>query len=129
MAGLRQAAQRGQPIHGECGGYMVLGQALIDSDGVSHAMAGLLPTVNSMAQPRRHLGYRRARLLADTPWGQADQMFCGHEFHYAVEVDRQGPGLFHTGTAAGSEPQIAGCQAGPVTGSFLHLIAPRPGAE
>src|SRR6185437_10457239 len=40
--GLRQAAARSVPIHGECGGYMVLGQGLEDAEGRRHAMAGLL---------------------------------------------------------------------------------------
>ena len=29
-----------RPVHGECGGYMVLGTALTDADGISHEMAG-----------------------------------------------------------------------------------------
>src|SRR5262249_55435222 len=31
-----------RPVHGECGGYMVLGEALIDADGTRHEMVGLL---------------------------------------------------------------------------------------
>jgi cobyrinic acid a,c-diamide synthase len=30
-----------RPVHGECGGYMAMGTALIDKDGVRHEMAGL----------------------------------------------------------------------------------------
>ncbi len=36
---LRQTKAR---IYGECGGYMVLGDGLVDADGTRHAMAGLL---------------------------------------------------------------------------------------
>ena len=39
-------------VHGECGGYMVLGESLEDADGVRHAMTGL-------ARPRHEL--RRAQ--------------------------------------------------------------------
>ncbi|MCK5167254.1 MAG: cobyrinate a,c-diamide synthase, partial [Rhodospirillaceae bacterium] len=42
MQGLRDAATRGAVIYGECGGYMVLGRGMIDADGTTHAMAGLL---------------------------------------------------------------------------------------
>ena len=35
----RFAATR--PVHGECGGYMVLGAGLVDAGGVRHAMTGL----------------------------------------------------------------------------------------
>mgnify|MGYP002147922935 CR=1 FL=1 len=40
-AGLRAFAET-RPVHGECGGYMALGEALIDKDGTPHRMAGLL---------------------------------------------------------------------------------------
>ena len=41
LAGLRRFAET-RPVHGECGGYMVLGRTLIDADGTAHAMANLL---------------------------------------------------------------------------------------
>ena len=62
LAGLRRAAAGRKPIYGECGGYMVLGEALIDADGHSHPMAGLLPVVSSFAERRLSLGYRCATL-------------------------------------------------------------------
>ena len=40
--GLHVLAARSVPIHGECGGYMVLGQGIEDADGRRHSMAGLL---------------------------------------------------------------------------------------
>ena len=50
---------------------MVLGEALEDADGVSHRMAGLLGHATSFAKRKLHLGYRQARLLADSPLGQS----------------------------------------------------------
>ena len=73
MSGLRSAARNGVAIYGECGGYMTLGEALIDADGVRHAMAGLLPVVTSFAARKLHLGYRQGTLLADGPLGAAGQ--------------------------------------------------------
>ena len=52
-------------VHGECGGYMVLGEGLEDAQGARHAMAGLLGHATSFAKRKLHLGYRQARLLAD----------------------------------------------------------------
>ena len=63
--------RRDRPVHGECGGFMVLGRALEDADGVTHPMAGLLGHVTSFAKRRMNLGYRQARLLADAPIGRA----------------------------------------------------------
>ena len=70
----RFAATR--PVHGECGGYMVLGESLEDADGVSHRMLGLLGHATSFAHRKLHLGYRQARLLADSPLGKAGRRSC-----------------------------------------------------
>ncbi len=70
LGGLRAFAET-RPVHGECGGYMVLGRSLIDADGVPHAMAGLLSVETSFAKRKMTLGYRRAILEADAPLGAA----------------------------------------------------------
>ncbi len=110
LAGLRR--HRGT-VYGECGGYMVLGESLVDAAGAAHRMAGLLPLATSFAERRLQLGYREARLLADFPLGPAGARFRGHEFHYAT-ILREGPGeqLFDRG----------GLRRGNVAGSFIHLI-------
>ncbi|MGE5261359.1 MAG: cobyrinate a,c-diamide synthase, partial [Actinomycetota bacterium] len=80
--GIRRFAAT-RKVHGECGGYMVLGERLEDADGVRHAMTGLLGHATSFAQKKLHLGYREARLLADGPLGREGSIVRGHEFHYA----------------------------------------------
>src|SRR5262249_51200214 len=64
-AGLRGAAHAGAVIYGECGGYMVLGEALTDEERQTHRMAGLLPLATSFAERRLQLGYRGMALLQD----------------------------------------------------------------
>ena len=54
-------------VHGECGGYMVLGAGLVDADGTRHAMCGLLGLETSFAKRKMQLGYRRAVLKDDVP--------------------------------------------------------------
>jgi cobyrinic acid a,c-diamide synthase len=116
QTGLRRFAAS-KPVHGECGGYMVLGTALTAADGTAYPMAGLLGHATSFARRSLHLGYRRAVL----PGGAAIR---GHEFHYATVID---PG---TDTpyaamqdAAGTSLGPAGGRRGHVTGSFFHAIA------
>ena len=123
LKGVAAAAGRGAAVFGECGGYMVLGDGLIDGDGARHAMAGLLPLVTSFAEPKLHLGYRRAALAADGPLGAAGAAFRGHEFHYA-EVVEQGPGapLFTCSDARRHDLGPAGLARQRVMGSFVHLI-------
>jgi cobyrinic acid a,c-diamide synthase len=123
MNGLRSAAGRGASVFGECGGYMVLGAGLVDSDGESHAMTALLPLQTSFAPRRLHLGYRRVRLAADCALGPRGAVFRGHEFHYAViEDEGRGEPLFLCDDARGRQLGASGRRAGTVFGSFLHLI-------
>ena len=44
------------------------------ADGVTHAMAGLLPVETSYAKRKMHLGYRVARLVADGVWARPDNV-------------------------------------------------------
>ncbi|WP_327754576.1 cobyrinate a,c-diamide synthase (plasmid) [Sphingobium sp. SJ10-10] len=123
LSGLRRHAQD-RPVHGECGGYMVLGQALIDAQGQAHAMAGLLGLVTSFAERRLHLGYRRARLLAPMGGMPAGAMLNGHEFHYSTIVEQPDSPLARVTDAEGNAVASSGSHRGLVTGSFFHLIAP-----
>lgn len=124
MAGLARFAQT-RPVHGECGGHMVLGQGIEDASGTRHAMAGLLGHETSFARRKMHLGYREATLLTDSPVGAADSVIRGHEFHYASTVDPGGDApLAELRDAAGTSLGHAGGRRGHVTGSFFHVIAP-----
>jgi cobyrinic acid a,c-diamide synthase len=118
----RFAATR--PVHGECGGYMVLGEALEDAHGVRHAMTGLLGHTTSFAQRKLHLGYRAARLCASSPLGAAGSTIRGHEFHYAALISAgDDEGLAELADAEGRPLGTAGGRRGHVTGTFVHAIA------
>jgi cobyrinic acid a,c-diamide synthase len=123
MAGLRRAAADGKPVYGECGGYMVLGDGLVDADGRRHPMAGLLPLETSFAERHLHLGYRTAILLADAPLGTAGTCFRGHEFHYAT-ILREGAAdpLWSATDSCGGDLGRHGARRGSIFGSFIHLI-------
>ena len=122
LDGLRSFA-RTRPVHGECGGYMVLGETLIDKDGVAHAMAGLLGLVTSFATRRLHLGYRVAELLAPMPGHTKGQRLRGHEFHYSTIIAERDEPLARVSDAAGHGVAGSGSRRGNVTGTFFHLIA------
>ena len=125
LDGLRTFAAR-KPVHGECGGYMVLGTSLEDAEGVTHPMAGLLPVATSYKARRLHLGYRVATLLADGGLGPAGSRLVGHEFHYASELTAAPDALTALASVTDAEgvPQgLAGHRRGAVSGSFFHLIA------
>jgi cobyrinic acid a,c-diamide synthase len=111
-----------KPVHGECGGYMVLGDGLIDAEGSRHAMLGLLRLETSFAARKLHLGYRRAELRCDCVLGRHGQAAAGHEFHYAAIVREDGEQLFCITDASGKSIPGGGLRDGAVTGSFFHLI-------
>jgi cobyrinic acid a,c-diamide synthase len=123
MEGLRRFAAT-RPVHGECGGYMVLGRALTAADGRPHPMAGLLPVTTSFAKRKLALGYRTARLLDDHPLGRAGTILRGHEFHYATGIEDSGNAPFADMTDAyGGDWRPAGSRLGNASGTFFHIIA------
>ena len=123
QAALRRCAERGAVIYGECGGYMVLGERLVDGEGESHRMAGLLPVATSFESPRLNLGYREVALVGDNVFGCKGSRFRGHEFHFA-SVLSQAPAkaLFRTFNAEMEPLGDTGLQVGNVMGSFVHLM-------
>jgi cobyrinic acid a,c-diamide synthase len=61
-----------KPVLAECGGAMILGKELVDSNGKCWAMANVLPYVSVMQTKLASLGYRAEK-----------SGLRGHEFHYS----------------------------------------------
>ncbi|MDQ2088344.1 cobyrinate a,c-diamide synthase [Marimonas arenosa] len=115
---MRKAAQSSD-IYGECGGYMVLGDSLIEAGGQRHEMLGLLPLKTSFETRRLHLGYRNLTALN----GPFSGRFAGHEFHYATTVSEgDAAPLFAATDAEGAALPEMGLVRDRVAGSFAHLI-------
>lgn len=110
---LRNAAKDVE-IYGECGGYMMLGETIIDAEGQAHKMAGLLQLETSFANRKLHLGYRNLR--------NQSGRYKGHEFHYASTLRAVGPPLFEASDAEGKALAPMGLVQGNVSGSFAHII-------
>jgi cobyrinic acid a,c-diamide synthase len=110
-------------VYGECGGYMVLGDAIIDAKGGAHAMAGLLPLTTSFASRKLHLGYRQLKPLS-SPWIKP---LRGHEFHYSsVENEGKADRLFKASNAMGDDLGNIGLRIRNVMGSYAHIICEAP---
>ena len=119
MQSLRNISEH-TDVYGECGGYMTLGETLVDADGVSHAMAGLLSLGTSFAARKLHLGYRDVSATG----GRFQGAWKAHEFHYATTLHADGTPLFTASDATGTRLADMGLRQGRVSGSFAHLIAP-----
>lgn len=83
LADIRLFAARGGRIIAECGGMMVLGEAIVDETGRPWPMAGVLPVRTSMQEKKLHLGYRTLTMNG--------QPLRGHEFHYSQFVNAPDP--------------------------------------
>jgi len=116
--GLKDAADRGALIYGECGGYMVLGEGIVDTDGEQHAMVGLLKLETSFEKRKLQLGYRQIKA---SQFVLGDQ-FRGHEFHYTTALREEGTPLFEASDALGVSIGNVGLRNGNVMGSYLHVI-------
>ena len=118
-----ECARRNCVIYGECGGYMVMGESLIDADGEAHTMTGLLPLETTFASRKLSLGYRQVELEHDGPLGPHGTVFRGHEFHFASTV-RAGAcqALFKTFNASLEPLGDNGLRQGNCFGSFIHLV-------
>ena len=118
-AGLVVARDRNALLYGECGGFMVLGETLVDKSGQGHAMAGLLPVTTRIDRPKRILGYRRLIQSGTLPWpGHLN----GHEFHYSSARQSRLPPLFAATDARGDPLPPMGAVIGRVMGSYAHVV-------
>jgi cobyrinic acid a,c-diamide synthase len=126
-SGLRSFAAT-RPVHGECGGYMAMGEGLVDASGARHEMAGLFKLVTSFEKRRMHLGYRLAQLASPIPSHGVGARLRGHEFHYASILEHYDAPLARVVDATDAAVSETGSYrafegGGRATGTFFHLIA------
>ncbi len=76
---------RGMPVVAECGGYMYLGESIVNRAGAAYPMVGRIPMTVTMQDRLSALGYREIEALCDTPLMQQGEKARGHEFHYSTQ--------------------------------------------
>jgi len=119
---LREAGSNNKIIFGECGGYMVLGNSLVDKAGKSHQMAGLLQLKTTFKNNKLSLGYKKAVSLTSSPFGPVGTNLRCHEFHYATVVTSSGNKLFKVEDPNHQDLGFQGLQNKSIFGSFMHLL-------
>ncbi|ARV62161.1 cobyrinic acid a,c-diamide synthase [Nostocales cyanobacterium HT-58-2] len=92
---VKTAILSGMPTIAECGGLMYLCEQIVDFEGTSWSMVGVLPTTAEMGG-RLTLGYRRAIALQDSLVVRAGATVYGHEFHRSRLISTPNPPLFQT---------------------------------
>jgi cobyrinic acid a,c-diamide synthase len=99
---LATAVDQGLPLLAECGGLMLLGEALQDAAGTWQPMANILPF--RAQRGALSLGYRQATVSVDGLVLRRGETLTGHEFHRWQLVPQAGVTAFE-GTVAG-EPEL-----------------------
>jgi cobyrinic acid a,c-diamide synthase len=119
-ADLRAAHAAGLPIFAECGGYMALGETLVDMEGRTHAMAGVIPGRFRMTERLQSFGYKRLRLLRDGLLGTSGSKGLAHEFHHSVREGDLPCAAWHVENLRG-EGGPEGYAAGNLLAGYTHL--------
>jgi cobyrinic acid a,c-diamide synthase len=123
---LKELRARDAPIYAECGGFMVLTQGVIDSDGRRWPMAGLIPGVARMTDRLAALGYRHATALSANLLADGGEGLRGHEFRYSTWVCDEPIAEADTawrvrGIRADSAGDFGGFVSGNLLASYLHI--------
>jgi cobyrinic acid a,c-diamide synthase len=119
---IRQAAEEGMPIYGECGGLMYLSESVISKDEVSeHKMIGILPASTQMTSRLQALGYVEGDVVKDNPVVEMGQVIRGHEFHYSrMDCARDARFAYKFRRGKGILDNLDGLMEHNVLGSYLH---------
>lgn len=122
IAAIRQAIQQGMPTYAECGGLMYLSNSIIDFDGRTWPMVGVIPQTVKMGG-RLALGYREAIAIADSPLLAQGQTVIGHEFHRSSIVEPLSQPMYKTRRYWGdaNDAQLEGYYLPHLHASYTHL--------
>lgn len=122
IAAIQQAISQVMPTYAECGGLMYLSRALVDFDGRSWPMLGVIPQTVAMGE-RLVLGYRRGRAIADGPLLTKGQTVTGHEFHKSSVVETLKQPIYKTQRYWGelNTDQLEGYHQANLHASYVHL--------
>lgn len=118
-AEIKAASEAGLPVFAECGGFMYLMERLIDFDGKSFEMCGVLDGVSTMTRKLQTVGYVSAELTRDCVLGKAGDVLRAHEFHFST-TDVSGEAFKCTRMRTGKE-YLAGAVRKNLVASYLHI--------
>lgn len=115
FADLRAHLDAGKPLLAECGGMLALAERLTDTEGVTHAMAGLMPGQAQMQKRLAALGMQ----MIDWPEGS----LRGHTFHYSLLDTPLEPIARASNPNAGKATEALYAQ-GSLRASYVHHYFP-----
>jgi cobyrinic acid a,c-diamide synthase len=114
---IRELAEAGHPVYGECGGLMYLAEGLT-VNGVRHEMCGVLPVAADFPGPLE-LAYCEVATRGG-PLGEGN-VARGHWFHNGRMHTTADAAPAHDVTLASGKQLQEGCSVGNTVGSWVHL--------
>jgi adenosylcobyric acid synthase len=116
-AAIQQAAKRGVPIVGICGGYQILGEWLRDPEGVA-GDRGVLPGL-SLLPVQTTFSHTKSISQVVARWGE--DSWSAYEIHMGVTVPTQSCDAL-TLVENGQGTKSEGCRRNHVWGTYLHGV-------
>ena len=118
-----EADKEGTVIYGECGGMMYLLEKLIDCEGRSFKMSGVLNGTSRMENRRQGLGYVITDATCDTVICNNGDTFRAHEFHWSKLQDVPDSTMFayNTRKSNGKRTGVDGICKSNVMASYTHI--------
>jgi len=118
---LKTLIHQGLPTYAECGGLMYLCQSLMNFEGETFSLLGILPTHTRMGS-KLSLGYRRALVIPQNSWLSQATPLQGHEFHRSELTQPSPSPLYHQqGLLPTDPPKHTGWFHQTLQASYLHL--------
>jgi len=119
---IKEAAAEEMPIYAECGGLMYLAEKLVDFEGRSYKMVGVIPACVKMTRSLQGMGYYWAKALQDNILMQKGQKVRGHLFHWSKLEDlRDDTRVLSLQRENGRGLRPDGIKIKNVLASYLHL--------
>jgi cobyrinic acid a,c-diamide synthase len=117
------ASKQGIVIYGECGGMMYLLEKLIDCEGRSFKMSGVLNGTSRMENRRQGLGYVIVDVTCDSVICKDGDTFRAHEFHWSKLQDVPDSTMFayNTRKSNGKRTGVDGISKSNVLASYTHI--------
>ncbi len=124
LGSLREAARAGLPIYAECGGLMLLANAIL-WQGSRYPMAGVLPFDADVCATAQGHGYTELLVDRENPFYPVGLTIRGHEFHYSRIDVRDGAlaTCCEVRRGAGTFQHRDGIVSGNVWAAYTHVHA------
>jgi len=124
LASIRDAALGGMPIYAECGGLMLLANAVV-WQGDRYLMAGVLPFETNVCSTAQGHGYTELCVDRENPFYPVGLIIRGHEFHYS-KIELRGvdlPTACSVVRGTGAWQHRDGITSGNVFAAYTHVHA------